>query len=439
MKMVRILAFALTATFSAIVATPALIAATQDDDSIIYVVKSGDTLINLGLRYLNNANAYLVVQKSNRIDNPRALPVGKSLRIARGLLRYQSVSAKIVSVRGNVLVGPYAAATGQMIGEGAHLKTAASSFVTLSLPNGSRVSMPSNSDLRIRMLRMYKLGRALDYDFDVAKGGASTTVAPLKSASDRYRVRTPRAVSAVRGTEFQVRYNDTANREFAEVTEGGLAVSTGTDGLTTLPAGNGLALPAAGGIIKEVLLPQPTLLNPGKIQADPELYFAITPRANETGYRIIWAADAGFIEQVADVTVTDSEAKLAGIGDGNYFVRARAISANGIQGMPVTYAFKRRLNGIKAAAGKSDEGYSFKWQNEGGGVKKFHFQLFKALPNRTTPVGTAIIDEPALSDPQITISDLPPSAYIWRVGAVQFADKEVTTNWTAFETLTVAP
>lgn len=439
MRMVRIFAFVLPVTFSCIINVPIAIAATRNDDSIVYVVKSGDTLINLGQRYLNNVNAYRIVQKSNRIDNPRALPVGKPLRIARNLLRYQSVSAKIVSVRGNVLVGSSTVATGQMVSEGAHLKTSASSFVTLSLPNGSRVSMPSNSDLRIRMLRMYALGGALDYDFDVAKGGASTNVTPLKSADDRYRVRTPRAVSAVRGTEFQVRYDDAANREFAEVIEGALAVSTGTNGLTALPAGNGLTLPAAGDVIQEALLPQPMLEDPGKIQANPELHFTIRPRANETGYRLIWAADAGFVDQIAEITVASGEAKLAGIGDGNYFVRARAISANGIQGMPVTYAFKRRLNGIKASAGKSDEGYSFKWQNEGDGVKKFHFQLFKAAPSGAGQDGTAIVDEPALSDPQITISDLPPNVYMWRVGAVQFADKEVATNWTAFETLTVAP
>jgi hypothetical protein len=428
-NMVRIFAFVLVATLCAPVN-----AATSDDGYITYVVKHGDTLIDMGKRYLNTPNSYRIVQQQNNIRDARALPVGKPIRIARNLLKYQTATAKLISVRGNVLVGSSAASAGQSVSEGATLKTAGSSFVTLSLPNGSRVSLPSNSDLRIRLLRTYSLGGALDYDFDVTKGGASTSVTPLKSADDRYRVRTPRAVSAVRGTDFQVRYDDKTDRDFAEVIEGGLAVSIGANADTALPAGNGMAVPQSGAAIKEALLPEPKLIEPGKIQADSELLFTVDPRANETGYRLTWATDAGFVEQVADMTISGQEAKLAGIGDGNYFVRARAISENGIQGVPVTYAFKRRLNGVKASAGASNDGYSFKWQSDGQGVRKFHFQLFNGEPN-----GVAMVDEPALADPQIIISDLPPGNYFWRVGAVQFADGEVATNWTSFEKLAVAP
>ena len=428
-NIVRIFAFVLIAALCA----PAN-AEISDDGYITYIVKRGDTLIDMSKRYLNTPNSYRVVQQQNKIRDPQAMPVGRPIRIARNLLKYEAATAKLISVRGNVLIGTSAASAGQTIGEGTTLKTAESSFVTLSLPNGSRVSLPSNSNLRIRLLRTYTLGGALDYDFDVTKGGASTSVTPLKSADDRYRVRTPRAVSAVRGTDFQVRYDDQTDRDFAEVIEGGLAVTTGTNADTALPAGNGMAVPQSGAVIKEALLPEPKLIEPGKVQVNPELLFTVDPRANEKGYRLTWATDAGFLEQVADVSIAGQEAKLAGIGDGNYFVRARAISENGIQGIPVTHAFKRRLNGVKASAGAGDDGFSFKWQSEGQGVRKFHFQMFKGEPN-----GAAMIDEPALVDPQIIISDLPPGNYFWRVGAVQFAGSEVATNWTSFEKLAVAP
>ncbi len=419
-----------------VICAPALYAANigpgSDDGFINYSAKSGDTLIDIGKRYLNSPSAYRTVQQQNRIADPRLLPVGKVIRIARSLLKYQAVTAKVISVRGNVMIGAAPASAGQNVGEGVTLRTAASSFITLSLPNGSRVSLPSNSDLRIRLLRTYTLGGALDYDFDVAKGGASTRVTPLNSADDRYRVRTPRAVSAVRGTDFQVRYDAALNRDFAEVTEGALAVGAGVSSDIALPAGNGLAIPPAGAIIREALLPEPVFIEPGKIQANPELLFAVNPAQNEAGYRVTLAADAGFVEQLADVVITGREAKLANINDGNYFLRARAISANGIQGVPVTYAFKRRLNGVSATAGAGNDGYNFKWQSDGGGIRKFHFQLFTGWPN-----GTAMIDEPALLDQQITISDLPPGDYFWRVGAVQYAGGEVATNWTSFEKLSV--
>ena len=36
--------------------------------------------------------------------------------------------------------------------------------------------------------------------------------------------------------------------------------------------------------------------------------------------------------------------------------------------MPLTYAFKRRLNTIAASGGKDDFGYAFKWTGEGRGT-----------------------------------------------------------------------
>jgi hypothetical protein len=406
----------------------------KDTDTIIYTVKSGDTLINLGSRYLNNPNAYRIVQRDNNIANPRALPVGKALKIQRSLLKFQSANAKILSVRGNVLLGSNRAAAGQNVGEGAVLKTSGASFVTLGLPNGSRISLPSNSDMQIRLLRTYALGGNLDYDFAVAKGGARSNVVPLKSADDRFRIRTPRAVSAVRGTEFETRYDDNAGLDFAEVVEGALVVDAGANAATDLPAGNGLLISQNGGAIKEVLLSEPKLIEPGKIQADPDLVFNIDPKQNERGYRLNWATDAGFVDQVADLTISGTQARLPDIANGNYFVRARAISANGIQGNPVTYAFKRRLNGVSASAGAGDDGYNFKWQSQGEGTRKFHFQLFRGVPN-----GLPIADEPGLTDQQITISDLPNGDYFWRVGSVQYDQGEVATNWTSFEKLSVAP
>ena len=170
------------------------------------------------------------------------------------------------------------------------------------------------------------------------------------------------------------------------------------------------------------------------MQSDAKLRFTVTPASAEKGYRFTWAADAGFVDQVADVIVAGTAAEIDSLDNGNYFVRARAISANGIQGMPVTFAFKRRLNSVKASAGASDDGYKFKWLSDGEGKKQFHFQLFKDKPD-----GLPIADETSLASDEFSISDLPSGNYFWRVGSVQFLDGEPATNWTSFEKLSVAP
>ncbi len=404
-----------------------------ESDDIVYRMRGGDTLIALAKRYMVRPDAYRIVQRKNGIDDTLRIPMGRSIIIPRSLLRYKPASAKLIAVRGQVLLGGGTqAAVGQVLTEGAAVATAQSSFVTMQLDNGSRVSLPSNSNFRIIRLRTYVLGGSLDYDFDIAKGGARSTVTPLKSGDDRYRMRTPKAVSAVRGTDFQTRYDPATDSDFAEVIQGGLAVGISTAPALTLPAGNGLALPKDGRVVKEALLPPPDLVKPGKLQADPELLFKPVVTPGVAGFRYSWATDAGFIDQIADISTGMEAVRIPGIADGNYFIRARAISANGIEGNPVTYAFKRRLNSVKASAGKTDDGFVFKWSGEGAGTSRYHFQLFNG-----PTTGIAMIDETALTAKQVSLSDLPPGEYAWRVGSVQYADGEVATNWTDFEKLSV--
>ncbi len=403
--------------------------AADDDAPVKYVVRKGDNLISLGERYLTSPQNYKVVQRQNRIADPHAILVGKVLSIPRNLLKFRPANAKLISVRGQVLVGNVAASTGQILQEGTAISTGPSSFATMLLDDGSRVSLPSNSSVHIRLLRKYVLGDSLDYDFDIAKGGARSAVAKHKSADDRYRVRTPKAVSAVRGTDFQSRFDPDSNSDFAEVVEGALAVDAGGIG-RPVGAGNGLAVKPDGGVIAEALLSPPLLNEPGRTQADKIVRFA-SQDGRATRYTI--GKDAGFIDQVADIASTNGKAEFSDIPNGNYFIRARAISDNGIQGIPATFAFKRRLNGVAANAGQGDEGYVFRWIGEGEGTQRFHFQLF-----RNTNDQLPMVDEAGLSADRVTLSDLPQGDYFWRVGIVQYLDGEVAINWTPMEKLSVA-
>ena len=417
-------------TLVAALSTPA---ANASDDDIGYTVRSGDTLIGLAKLYLIKPDSYQQVQRYNAIKDPLAIPVGRVVQFPRDALKYIPATAKLLSVRGRVLVNNSAnAVAGQILREGSRLATAESSFATILLDNGSRLSLPSNSDIRITRLRTYVLGGSLDYDFDIDKGGARSAVNALKSPDDRYRVRTPKAVSAVRGTDFQSRYDPATDKDFAEVIEGGLAVGVSGNAILKLPAGNGLAVPKNGAVITETLLPAPALIEPGRRQSDAEVKFAPSPTPAAAGYRYTLSSDAGFVDQVADIKASIEAVSFADIADGNYFVRARAISASGIEGIPATFAFKRRLNAVSATADAGDNGFVFKWSAQGKGVSEYHFQLFRGSKD-----SIAMVDEAALISDQISLSDLPPGDYYWRVGSVQYQDGEVATNWTPFEKLNI--
>ena len=414
--------------FSLFAAAPA--GAQDENTPVRYVVQKGDTLIALGNRYFLTAQTYKIVQRQNRIADPYRIPVGKILAIPRNLLKFRAGSAELISVRGQVSTDNGDASTGQKLQEGAAITTGPSSFVTMILDDGSRVSLPSNSSVRIIKLRTYVLGNLLDYDFDVAKGGMRSSVIKQRSTDDRYRVRTPKAVSAVRGTDFQSRFDPDTKNDFAEVVEGGLSVVAGNGASRSVPAGNGLAVTADGGVISEALLGPPALQEPGRLQAENAVRFS-TLQASAVRYTI--ATDASFIEQVADRIAPDGTAEFLDLPDGNYFLRARAISSTGLQGMPATFTFKRRLNSITASAQSEDQGFAFRWRGEGKGTQLYHFQLFRSAINTV-----AMVDQSGLKESMINLSDLPVGDYFWRVGSIQFVDGEVSTSWTPFEKITVS-
>ncbi len=417
----------------------AAIAAPDDGGSIRYQVVRGDTLFTLADHYLLHPQDYLLVQKQNKIADPLKLPVGKNLFIPRNLLKFQTAKAIVQSVRGQVSVSGTSivgglAKSGQSFGEGVNITTAQSSFISFSLDDGSHVAIPSNSNVTIKTLRKYILGGSIDYDFAINNGAARSTVVPLKSSDDQYRMRSPRAVSAVRGTDFETRYDDKTGQDYAEVVIGRLAVSTGTNSISDVSAGNGLALSKSGDPIKETLLAAPQVQSPSKLQADDIVQFHISKENGQAGYHVSIAEDAGFLNQIDEQTSANDVARFAALPNGNYFIRAKAISANGVEGMPATYAFKRRLNGITAQTSKDASGYKFAWAGSGDGVKRYHFQIF-----RNSTDSTPIVDEPNLTGQNISISDMPPADYYWRLGSSQYLDGEKQTNWTAFEKLTVAP
>ncbi|MFN3452670.1 MAG: LysM peptidoglycan-binding domain-containing protein, partial [Sphingorhabdus sp.] len=144
--------FLLTAALFGTAGPPAHARAAPSDGSITYKVKSGDTLLGLAERYLVSRDRYKIVQRQNKIANPRAVPVGTVISIPRTLLKLKPAVAKIISVRGQVNAGTGSATVGQTVSEGIVISTGPSSFATMQLADGSRISLPSNSDVRIRRM-----------------------------------------------------------------------------------------------------------------------------------------------------------------------------------------------------------------------------------------------------------------------------------------------
>lgn len=410
----------------------AAVSASTSDGEVIYHSKLHDTLIDLARRYFNRVEDYRVVQQINHVPIPEHLQPDIDLRIPVSILRTAPVTATILSFRGDVRLGDdlHGATVGATLNEGTRIETGAGSFLSLRAADGSTVTMPSQSVLRLTRMRRIILTNALDQQFTVERGRMETTVTKQVGPGSHYEIRTPIAVSAVRGTVFRVAYDDAApGASLTEVLGGTVAVGApGARQSVPVPVGIGAAVARDGSVRTENLLPAPALAASNRLQAGRALRFGLTPVPGAVGYHLEIARDAAFEDIVAETRAPTPEGRFDALPDGAWFLRATALSRTGFEGLPATQPFERHPHAFDAAITRSSgREYRVAWDYAGAPGAHFHFQL---VPTGRHAVrdGQIALDEDRLHSNALVLDDVPPGAYRWRVGAINGQD-ELWTPW----------
>lgn len=408
-------------------------------ETIVYTVRRGDTLDRMSRSFLVEERTWRSLLKLAGIRDPRRLPTGRRLVIPRDWLRYTVEPARLASYRGNVRVAisgrPVSPTVGMPVIEGTQLATGANSFVTLILADRSQIVLPSQTRVRVRQLRRILLTGAVDYRLEVQNGRLETKVTPLDEPSGRYRIETPVSMTAVRGTEFRVAFTPDAATAATEVLGGTVALSDAEDSQPPLrlEPGVGATIDGTGATRTEKLLPAPDLDNPGQLQTHDKAEFRVRAVPGAARYRAVIASDAGFVENLAEQISADGSFAIADIPNGNQFVRLSAIAPSGLEGLAQAYSFTRRLASIRASVEAEDDGYRFRWTGAGGGARRYRFQLMPGAVD-----ARPIVDQVGLQEDSVTLRNLAPGIYHWRVGLLQIDSGESVETWTDPEKLTIA-
>lgn len=404
-------------------------------ETLDYVVRPGDTLIDLASAYMNRPLDYRRVQRENRVANPRRLSIGRTLALPVNLLRADPDEARIAGFRGAVSLNQDgvsgAPTSGQIVRESAVLSTGANAFVRLALSDGSHVVVPSNSRVRVSRLRRYAINGAVDHALTVETGRAESRVTP-RTRPGGFAIRTPVSVSAVRGTDFRVSFDEASERSATEVLEGAVAVASGEN--EALAAADQGVSAAAGAVRLLPLLPAPALARPDAPQTQPQVVFEVQPLPGAERYRGRIAQDAGMIESFAEADSAPGGPLVFGdMEEGAYFLRLTALSPEGLEGKATTYSFIRARNGVGGLASAMDQRdrrrfYRFRWEAEGVGEASFRFQLWREAEDGGVD-GPLLIDQPGLTDEAFTLSDLPPGVYSWRVQSARHRFGRLLEAW----------
>ncbi len=309
-------------------------------EEFIYTVQAGDHPWNIAQRYLRNTSDAMGLMRLNRIPNDRTMPPGLQLRIPAQWLKLEAAAVQLMVVHGNATVirvdgSSHAAVAGESIDTGSRIRTGEKSSALLLFDDGSRVLLRQASELRL--LRSDK--RALDGGFlvtlDLLRGGLENIVTPQTRPDNRFEIRSPAAVAAVRGTRFRV--NASAQTTWTEVLDGAVDVSTAA-GQVQAGAGYGtVAQLGQAPVAPRALLAAPDLsVLPQRLERLP-IDWPLMPVPGAVRYRTQLAPDASFTTIVSDELTAAPRARVLDIADERYVMRVLAIAADGLEGVPAEH------------------------------------------------------------------------------------------------------
>jgi hypothetical protein len=389
--------------------------------TITYRAQLGDTLSVIAEQLTASKSNWVQLAKLNRIGNDRTIPVGTAIIIPVALLPDDPSTAQVSAMSGNI---DAIAADGRAIdinigatlSEGAIINTGSNSFLTLTLPDQSHIALPSNSQVKLSKLRTARYTKSPRTEITLLKGRVESKVSPLDKNKGRFEVHSPLAVAGVRGTDFRV--DLAGDRVMTEVLSGGVAVAKKSQpAALTLHPGQGNVTNAKGVGKAVALLPAPQLSGRPQLQERPTIRFTVTPVAGAHGYRAQIATDADAHNILSEIESDNTELKIGGITDGNYFVRITALDQMGLQGIPRVTAFKLKARpeppiSIEPKNKSRSEDVMFSWA-EVGNAQAYHLQVASDAGFQQL-----VVDQAALTAAQFSAGKLPLGTYYWRVATV---------------------
>ncbi len=381
------------------------------DRELIYTTRSGDTLIGLERQFLAAPFGWKNLQLHNRVLDSLRVPVGAKLRIPEAWMRIEPKMARVIALQGDVTMDGRALGLDAKVPAGAFLRTGVGAFVTLAMPDESRLTVQPQSAARLDKLHGVPGFSGQSAEVFLERGRVETRVEAQRGPAARYQIRTPTGSVAVRGTEFRVGANPDAHAAQAEVTGGEVQFNpAGSGAPKALPTGFGLVA-KAGQALPPVrpLLPAPALDGVPARFEQLALSLPFTPVDKATGYRAQVARDQAFADVVMDGVFTAPQARFTGLPDGTYWLRVRAIDDAGLEGLDASRTFEVRARPLAPTVLAATDG-RLAWRAEGDAAR-YRVQL--ATDGRfATPLIDRGVDGLELA-PQLA-----PGRYDWRVASV---------------------
>ncbi len=388
---------------------------------LTYYAASGDTLISIAQKLTTSVNNWSVLGKLNHVGNDRRIPIGSAIVIPANLLPDEPSEATVSAFSGQVTLtpakgAPVTAGIGSRIAEGGEVATGPSGFVTFALPDGSHISLPSNSRVKLTVLRMARFTKSPRTEVTLEEGDVESRVSPLEANKGRYEVHSVLATAGVRGTHFRVAVvgQGIANEVLGGVVAVGMANKPASIDLT---AGKGNIVDAHAVGKPVPLLAAPELAAGYELQERTAVQFHVADLAGAVSYHGQIARDVEAQNVVAEAHSQGNRLKIDGLPDGDYFLRVSSIDNLGLEGLPRVAPFKLKARPVPPFSSQPKaklraENVDFAWI-DAPDAKFYHLQVAK-----DAAFHDVLIDQPQVGGLQFASGKLAPGKYYWRTASV---------------------
>lgn len=311
-----------------------------------YTVRPGDNLWNFSQKYLRSIEYWPKVAEHNNIQKPKGLPPGTVLRVPVAWLKQPPQAVTVLLVFGVVELHRASDSAGGMLERGMEIQVndrvvSKEGSALLELANGSQLRILPNSELAFDVLTAFEESGMVDTRIRLERGRIHSQVPKLKNEKSRYEIITPAAVTSIRGTEFRVVMDATAQQMFTEVSKGLVRVSN-KDGQQNVAKGYGIGVkPGEAPSPPVKLLPMTEIAQIDSPIVTPShlFHWAAIPGAKK--YRVSLfkqvksSASRGSLSfvQIMESTTAQTEYRYTDFDTGQYKLAVTGISPMGMSGL----------------------------------------------------------------------------------------------------------
>ncbi|MFK8077793.1 MAG: FecR domain-containing protein [Granulosicoccus sp.] len=211
------------------------------------------------------------------------------------------------------------------------IDTGTNGFASIEFSSGSVINLQPNTEARLNRLNCLPADDSCVIDIRTIRGKVTSNVKTREDQPMDFRISTPYASAAVRGTVFDIDVD--ASALLVGVTEGAVDLSSdAADTKTTLNLGFGSVVKQGQAPSDPIaLLPAPVFQRiPARLAAGDTIGWWPNPRAAE--YAALVSTNASGLESLTAFNVRDQRVGFDDIESGDYYLHLRAIDANGLRG-----------------------------------------------------------------------------------------------------------